>query len=61
MFLKDYKKDSMKIRANTLYNYESYCIIHIYPHIGDVAIGKLTKTDVQRLYNNLSKNGRVDG
>jgi len=60
-YLEDYRRANEKIRANTLYTYESYAENHIYPKIGDIKLNMLTKTHVQRLYNYLYKNGRLDG
>ncbi|MBN2795492.1 MAG: site-specific integrase [Clostridia bacterium] len=60
-YLEVYRRANEKIRANTLYTYESYAENHVYPHIGDIKLNMLTTTHIQRLYNYLYKNGRLDG
>lgn len=60
-YLEVYRRANNKIRANTLYTYESYAENHIYPQIGDIKLNMLTTTHIQRLYNHLYKQGRLDG
>ena len=48
-----------RIRPNTKAYYTNYIENHIVPGIGSVPLDKLTTIQIQRLYNNLQKSGRV--
>lgn len=60
IYLEVYRKGNEKIRANTLYTYESYAVNHIYPHLGHIRLNKLTTNHIQRFYNHLYKNGKLN-
>lgn len=47
------------IRPNTKEYYTNYIENHIIPSLGKIMLNKLTTIQVQRFYNNLQKNGRV--
>lgn len=47
---------SSRIRENTIHCYRSVIDYHINPYLGDRIISKITKEDVQRLYNHLMTN-----
>lgn len=59
IYLEVYRRGNGKIRLNTLYTYESYAELHIYPHLGDIKLSKLTTTKIQMLYNHLYKDGHT--
>ena len=48
-----------RIRPNTKAYYTNYIENHIIPGIGSIPLDKLTTIQIQRFYNNLQKNGRV--
>ncbi len=48
-----------RIRPNTKAYYTNYIENHIIPGIGNIPLDKLTTIQIQRFYNNLQKNGRV--
>ena len=48
-----------RIRPNTKLYYKNYIKSHIVPGIGTIPLDKLTTIQIQRFYNNLPKNGRV--
>ena len=48
-----------RIRPNTKEYYTNYIENHIVPGIGKIMLDKLTTIQIQRFYNNLQKNGRV--
>lgn len=48
-----------RIRPNTREYYMNYIENHIVPGIGKIMLDKLTTIQIQRFYNNLQKNGRV--
>ena len=48
-----------RIRPNTKLHYKNYIKSHIVPGIGTIPLDKLTTIQIQRFYNNLPKNGRV--
>ena len=48
-----------RLRANTRAYYLNYINSHIIPGIGKIQLDKLTTIQLQRFYNNLQKNGRV--
>ena len=48
-----------RIRPNTREYYTNYIENHIVPGIGKIMLDKLTAIQIQRFYNNLPKNGRV--
>lgn len=48
-----------RIRPNTKEYYTNYIENHIIPSLGKIMLDKLTTIQVQRFYNNLQKNGRV--
>lgn len=48
------------VRESTWAGYESMTRIHIKPHIGDIPLALLKTVDIQKMYNYLRKNGRVD-
>ena len=48
-----------RLRANTRAYYLNYINSHIIPSIGKIQLDKLTTIQLQRFYNNLQKNGRV--
>ena len=58
IWMENYGKLSM--RPSTYANYETLIRLHIKPYIGDILIGKLTSLDLQKLYNKLLTEGRID-
>ena len=48
-----------RIRPNTREYYTNYIENYIVPGIGKIKLDKLTTIQIQRFYNNLQKNGRV--
>lgn len=48
-----------RIRPNTKEYYTNYIENHIVPNLGKIMLDKLTTIQIQRFYNNLQKNGRV--
>lgn len=59
IYLEVYRRGNEKIRKNIMYTYESYAELHIYPHLGDIKLSKLTTTQVQKFYNHLYKDGHT--
>ena len=50
----------IKVRPSSHKTYEGYIKNHIKPHIGNIPLTKLTTLDLQRLYQKLLTEGRVD-
>ena len=50
----------IKVRPSSHKTYESYIKNHIKPSIGNIPLTKLTTLDLQRLYQKLLTEGRVD-
>lgn len=48
------------VRESTLDGYRRHCNNYIKPRLGDKRIGSVTTADVQRMYNDLRKNGRLN-
>lgn len=48
------------VRETTLRGYRQYVERNIKPHLGHKQVCKVTKSDVQALYKELKKNGRVE-
>ena len=48
-----------RIRPNTREYYKNYINNHIVPALGDISLDKLVTLQIQRFYNDLQKNGRV--
>ena len=48
-----------RIRPNTREYYKNYINNHIVPALGDILLDKLVTLQIQRFYNGLQKNGRV--
>ncbi len=48
------------VRESTLDGYRRHCNNYIKPRLGDKRIGSVTTADIQRMYNNLRKNGRLN-
>ena len=48
-----------RIRPNTKEYYKNYINNHIIPALGDISLDKLATLQIQRFYNDLQKNGRV--
>ena len=48
-----------RIRPNTREYYKNYINNHIVPALGDSSLDKLVTLQIQRFYNDLQKNGRV--
>lgn len=46
------------LRPNTLRSYRHHVETHLKPQLGSIPVRKLTGTDVQKLYQSLSENGR---
>lgn len=59
IYLEVYRRGNEKIRKNTMYTYESYAELHIYPHLGDIKLNKLTTTQIQKFYNHLYQDGHT--
>jgi len=47
------------IRPSTAASYLNLMKNHIFPHIGQMPIGRLTSLDIQRMYNKTKESGRV--
>lgn len=58
IWFEDYAK--IKIRPTSHATYKGYIENHIKPTLGRVQLSKLTSLQLQGLYKNLLKNGRVD-
>ncbi len=50
---------SPRLRENTKDYYLNYINNHIIPELGDIKLDKLTTIQIQKFYNDLQKNGRV--
>lgn len=50
-----------ELKQTTIINYETYIEKHIKPTIGNVKLCNLTPMQLQRFYQDKSKNGRLDG
>ncbi len=48
------------VRESTLESCKSYAENYIKPRLGDMKISSVTTADVQKMYNNLRENGRVN-
>ena len=48
-----------RLRENTKDYYLNYINNHIIPELGDIKLDKLTTIQIQKFYNGLQKNGRV--
>lgn len=57
-WLADYM--TLTVRESTLNSYKSITEHHIKPLLGDVKIGSITTADIQKMYNWLRENGRVN-
>ena len=57
-WLSDYM--ALTIRENTLDRYKAITNYYIKPHLGDEKIGSVTTADIQKMYNWLRENGRVN-
>ena len=58
-WLESYVKRNLK--ETTYSGYKNYITKHINPRIGHVYLQKLQPVQVQKLYNDLSEGGRLDG
>lgn len=57
-WLADYM--TLTVRESTLNSYKSITEHHIKPLLGDEKIGSITTADIQKMYNWLRENGRVN-
>ena len=57
-WLEEYMQFS--VRESTLDGYRRMADNHIKPHLGDKKIGSVTTADIQKMYNWLRENGRVN-
>ena len=57
-WLADYM--TLTVRESTLNSYKSITEHHIKPLLGDEKIGSITTSDIQKMYNWLRENGRVN-
>ena len=57
-WLEEYMQFS--VRESTLDGYRRMADNHIKPHLGDKKIGSVTTADIQKMYNWLRSNGRVN-
>ena len=48
-----------RLREKTKDYYLNYIDKHIIPELGDIKLDKLTTVQIQKFYNDLQKNGRV--
>lgn len=48
------------VRESTWESYECMVRVHVNPHIGDTPLALLKTVDIQKMYNTLSKEGRVN-
>ena len=51
---------AFSVRESTLDGYRRMADNHIKPHLGDKKIGSVTTADIQKMYNWLRENGRVN-
>ena len=58
IWLSEYKEDT--IRPSTLYGYRKYIESYIKPQLGHKQISLITSHDIQRMYNRLKKEGRIN-
>lgn len=58
-WLEIYKKPN--IRPKTYEQYEMLIRVHIAPNIGKIKLQQLQPRRIQKMYNDLKKNGRADG
>ncbi len=56
-WLIDYMKPNL--RPGAYQSYETNLRLHVKPHIGHIPLKSLQSSDLQRLFNNLLKDGRV--
>ena len=57
-WLEDYKEGT--VRPSTLASYRQFIEAYIKPELGHKQISLITSHDVQRMYNRLKKNGRIN-
>ena len=57
-WLSDYM--ALTVRESTMDNYKAMSQHYIKPYLGDEKIGSVTTADIQKLYNWLRENGRVN-
>ena len=57
-WLDEYK--AYTVRASTLQGYKRLVKNYIIPHLGDKKLGSITTADLQKLYNWLRTNGRIN-
>ena len=57
-WLSDYM--TLTVRESTLEGYKMIINHYIKPHLGDAKIGSVTTADIQKMYNWLRENGRVN-
>lgn len=57
-WLEDYKEGT--IRPSTLTSYRQFIEAYIKPELGHKQISLITSHDIQRMYNRLKKNGRIN-
>ena len=50
---------SVTLRPNTLRSYEQYIRCYVKPYLGGKIISRITRLDIQKLYQKLKKEGRV--
>ena len=50
----------LKLRPSTFKTSKGFLKNHIKPQIGSIPLAELTSLDLQRFYNHLLENGRVD-
>ena len=48
-----------RLREKTKNYYKNYIFNHIIPKLGDIKLDKLTTIQIQKFYNDLQKNGRI--
>nr|WP_326189774.1 N-terminal phage integrase SAM-like domain-containing protein [uncultured Oscillibacter sp.] len=56
---RDWEYAEPRLRENTKDYYLNYISNHIIPELGDIKLDKLTTIQIQKVYNDLQKNGRV--
>lgn len=57
-WLSDYM--ALTVRESTMDNYKAMSQHYIKPYLGDAKIGSVTTADIQKMYNWLRENGRVN-
>ena len=50
---------AVTLRPNTLRSYEQYIRCYVKPYLGGKIVSRVTRLDIQKLYRNLKKEGRV--